>query len=322
LISAAQRIRLGVFLAVGSGLLLVVIGLVAGTKLLERWDEYTVRYRDVSVGGLEVGADVKYSGIWVGRVEDVRIDPEDVATVVVKLSVRDGTPIKEDAEASIVTMGITGIKAIEIRGGTQEAATVPPGSEIRAGVSALESITGRAEVVAEKLEQVLNNLIALTGEDNRDNFVDAVDNTARLMATLDTVITRNQASLERSVGNVEVLTAELADLVRTAGRVATAMDSLLCSPSLQHTVANLERVAEDLSEAEIRTLAADLSEAARQANLTFTRVDLTLLKSRQDILQSLESLREGMEYFNEFARLIAENPSLLLRAKPQEEILE
>lgn len=322
MITAAQRVRLGVFLVVGAALVLIVLGVVAGSKLLERRDEYTIRYRDVSVGGLEIGADVKYSGIRVGRVDDIRIDPVDVATVIVEISVREDTPIKEDSEASIVTMGLTGMKTIEIRGGTQAAATLSPGSEIRPGVSALEAITGRAEVVAEKIEQVLNNLILLTGEENRGHFVEALNSASDLMASLDTLLTRNQSSLETSMGNIGLLTTELTKLTCSARGAISTIDSLLSSPSLQKTVANMERVSEDLSEADLRRAATEISEAARQANLTFTRADLTLLKSRQDILQSLESLREGMEYFNEFTRLIAENPSLILRGKRQEEIEE
>ena len=107
MVTAAQRIRLGIFLAVAATLLVITLGVVAGSKLLERRDQYSIRYRDISVGGLETGADVKYSGIRVGRVDDIRIDPADVTAVIVDISVREGTPIKEDSEASIVTMGIT-----------------------------------------------------------------------------------------------------------------------------------------------------------------------------------------------------------------------
>lgn len=321
MISAAQRFRLGLFLAVGCSLLLIALGVVAGSKLLERWDRYIVRYEDVSVGGLEIGADVKYSGIRVGRVDDIRIDPADVATVVVDLRVRHGTPIKADCEASIVTMGITGMKTIEIRGGTEEAPTLPPGAQIPAGVSALEAITGRAEVVAEKVEQVLNNLIDFTSPEKRGQFVETFCNAANLLASLDTLLTSNQASLRQSLANLGPLTEELTDLTRTMRHTLEGLDSLLTSPALRGTVTNLDKVSGDLSDADLGQVSRELYEAARQANLTFTRIDLTLLKSREDILQSLESLREGMEYFNEFTRLIAENPSLILRGKQQEETI-
>ncbi|MCK4546236.1 MAG: MCE family protein [Candidatus Eisenbacteria sp.] len=322
MVTAAQRVRLGIFLVVAATLLAITLGVVAGGKLMERRDHYAIRYRDLSVGGLEPGADVKYSGIRVGRVDDIRIDPEDVATVIVEVSVRQGTPIKEDSEATIVTMGITGMKTIEIRGGTQTSALLSPGSEIPAGVSAFDAISGRAEIVGEKVEQVLNNLIELTGGENRNHFIDLLSNGARLVATLDTLLVRNQSSLEMSIGNLAQLTEELTETTRVIRSAVTAVDSLMNSPSFHNTFANLEDVSGDLSEADFGALAADLSEAARQANLTFTRLDLTVLKGRQDILQSLESLREGMEYFNEFARLIAENPSLILRGKKAEEIEE
>ncbi len=320
MVTAAQRIRLGVFLAVSATLLVITLGLVAGSKLLERRDQYTIRYQDISVGGLETGADVKYSGIRVGRVDDIRIDPADVTTVIVEISVREGTPIKEDSEASIVTMGITGMKAIEIEGGTHESRLLPPGSDIRAGVSAFDAISGRAEIVAEKVEQVLNNLIVLTSDENQDHFVEALANGARMMASLDTLLVRNRASLEMSIGNLAELTEELTETVRVTRRAVTAIDRAVGSPEFGATMTNLAKVSGDLSEADLKTLTFELTEAARQANLTFTRADLTMLKSREDILQSLESLREGMEYFNEFARLIAENPSLILRGKAQEEI--
>ncbi len=320
MVTSAQRIRLGIFLTVAATLLVVVLGLVAGSKLLERRDVYTVRYRDISVGGLEAGADVKYSGIRVGRVDDVRIDPEDVTAVIVRISVRQGTPIKQDSEASIVTMGITGMRAVEIGGGTQESSLLPPGSEIRPGVSAFDAISGRAEIVAEKVEQVLNNLIHLTGEENRSHFVEALTNGARLMASLDTLLVQNRESLESTLGNLSLLTEELTRTTRTFGSVVTAIDTVVNSPEFTSTVDNLARISQDLSEADLKTLTYELTEAARQANLTFTRADLTMLKSREDILQSLESLREGMEYFNEFARLISENPSLILRGRQQEEI--
>ncbi len=320
MVTAAQRIRLGIFLAVAATLLVITLGVVAGSKLLERRDQYSIRYRDISVGGLETGADVKYSGIRVGRVDDIRIDPADVTTVIVDISVRERTPIKEDSEASIVTMGITGMKAIEIGGGTQESPMLPPGSEIRAGVSAFDAISGRAEIVAEKVEQVLNNLIHLTGDENRNHFVEALTNGARLMASLDTLLVQNRSSLESSLDNLAVLTDEFAQTTRSFRNVVAAIDSVVTSPSFYGTVDNLAVVSKDLSEADLKGLTNELTEAARQANLTFTRADLTMLKSREDILQSLESLREGMEYFNEFARLISENPSLILRGRAQEEI--
>ena len=177
-------------------------------------------------------------------------------------------------------------------------------------------------MVAEKLEQVLNNLIVLTGGENRDQFIGALHNAAGLMASLDTLLTRNRTSLETSIDNFSDLTGELTETIRSTRHAVVMLDSMLADPSFRETAENLGAVSRDLREADLGRLARELTDAARQANVTFTRADLTLVKSREDILQSLESLREGMEYFNEFTRLIAENPSLILRGTRQAEIEE
>jgi hypothetical protein len=87
-------------------------------------------------------------------------------------------------------------------------------------------------------------------------------------------------------------------------------------------VDNVEKISTELNQANLSDLIAKLAAAVEQTNRTFTHLDLTLLKSRHDILSSAEILRESLEYFNEFTRLISENPSLLLRSSQRGEIRE
>ena len=94
------------------------------------------------------------------------------------------------------------------------------------------------------------------------------------------------------------------------------------SPKLITTVDNVEQITTELQQANLSELIAKLAAAVEQTNRTFTHLDLTLLKSRHDILSSTEILRESLEYFNELTRLISENPSLLLRSSQRGEIRE
>ena len=152
MVSKAQKFRLGIFIAFSSVLLIVFLVVVAGNKLLEKRDEYYIHYEDTSVIGLQVGGQVKYHGISVGRVDDIRIDKEDVKMVIVTISVKEGTPLKEDILATLAPVGITGLKQIELSGGTNEAKLLKPKSNILPGKSVLDSITGKAEIIAEKLK--------------------------------------------------------------------------------------------------------------------------------------------------------------------------
>jgi len=136
--SRDQKVRLGVFIMISALLLLTLIGYFTARRLFEKTDEYYVAYQDVSVSGLEVGSPVKYLGITVGSIAEIIIDPDDVNRIIVRLSLKEGTPVKTDASADIVAMGITGLKTIEIKGGTNEADFLEQGQYIAQGTSLVD----------------------------------------------------------------------------------------------------------------------------------------------------------------------------------------
>ncbi|MEA2095976.1 MAG: MlaD family protein, partial [Candidatus Cloacimonadota bacterium] len=152
MVTKAQKLRLGIFITVISVLMIIFLIMVAGTKIMEKRDIYHIRYQDSSVTGLQIGGPVKYRGIGIGRVDDISIDPESITDIVVTVSIKSGTPIKGDMTASLIPIGITGLVQVEITGGTQEAEMLDSGSFILSGLSTLESISGKAEVLANKFE--------------------------------------------------------------------------------------------------------------------------------------------------------------------------
>jgi phospholipid/cholesterol/gamma-HCH transport system substrate-binding protein len=79
-----------------------------------------------SVSGLQRGGQVLYRGIPVGRVADIRIDPDDVETVLVAVEIDRETPIKSDTVATLESQGLTGIAYVQLRGGTKESARLDP----------------------------------------------------------------------------------------------------------------------------------------------------------------------------------------------------
>lgn len=305
-VTRAQRVRLGIFLLVSSGVLLTIIIIITGAKFLENRDYYFVRYRNVSVSGIEIGAQVKYHGVRVGRVDKIYIDPDQIETIVLILSLEHETPVKTDVNAVIASLSLTGIKIIELTGGSTEAPLLAPDSEIPAGESSIQAITGKAEVVTEKLELVLNNLAAITGGENQERLFRMIDNTATVLADVHVILDDNRDRISRTAENLEIASDEIRKLSQ--------------SEAFLRILANLDTTTSEIQSAELGQAIEELREALSQARNTFTHLDLTLLKGRHDILTSLEIMRETLDSFNEFARIISEDPSLLLRGTQAEEV--
>ena len=111
-------------LTVGAFVLVTFIGIaLAALWFFQKEERGGAKYYDAffqgSVSGLREGSSVRYRGVPVGSVRDVRIDPNNVEQVRVRMSIHAQTPIKEDAAASLEIQGLTGLSYVQISGGTQ-----------------------------------------------------------------------------------------------------------------------------------------------------------------------------------------------------------
>ena len=76
---------------------------------------YRVQAKFMTVGGLQTGAAVELAGVAIGRVEQIALDKNYRAQV--RLSLRGGISLYEDAKASIKTKGLIGERYVEIAPG-------------------------------------------------------------------------------------------------------------------------------------------------------------------------------------------------------------
>lgn len=316
----SQKIRLGIFLFVSLLILLSVIGFLTAREYFEKEDIYYVSYEDISVSGLEVGSPVKYMGIKVGTIQDITIDPDNVSKIIVELALKPETPIKADAHADITSIGITGLKAIEISGGTNEAESLDPGSYIPAGSSVTQEITGKAEIIAQKAEAVLNNLQSFTQPDNLDKITGMVDQITRLaeqtnqtVIKIDTIVTENRADIRESIAPMKQVSQRLEE---SSKLLQTTMETLYLrveSDTIDQILTNVRDVSVKLKETNIKSLIENIAIIADQTQKLLIKVDNDLDRSSQDFSESIHLLRMTLENLNEASRKINNDPSILIR---------
>ena len=116
----------GLFVLVfGAALIAGVLWLAAGGAIQKKYDLY-VAIEDESVAGLNLNAPVKYSGVDVGKVQEIRLDPGNPQRVNLLFAIERGTPIKEDTVAVLKTQGLTGIAYVELSGGARDSPPLRP----------------------------------------------------------------------------------------------------------------------------------------------------------------------------------------------------
>jgi len=115
----------GVFvLMFGAGLIWFAFWL-AKYGIHREFDTYKL-YMTESVAGLSKDSVVKLRGVDIGRVSEIRINPDNIENVEVFLKIKRGVPIKKDMMAHTQMLGITGLLSVEIDGGNNASENLKP----------------------------------------------------------------------------------------------------------------------------------------------------------------------------------------------------
>jgi len=96
---------------------------LAKSSVDTEFKDYEVVFNE-AVSGLSKGSSVQYSGIKVGDVISLRLDPKDPRRVLARIRLAGDTPVKEDTQAKLALTGVTGTSIIQLSGGTPQSPTL------------------------------------------------------------------------------------------------------------------------------------------------------------------------------------------------------
>ena len=249
------------YLVVGAAVLALLAGLAAFSVWLVRADvdQNTARYEiafEGSVSGLPPGGQVLYRGIPVGRVAEIRIDPDNVENVLVAVDIERNTPIKEDTVATLEFQGLTGIAYVQLRGGTQASARLDPDAEpsprIASRRSALERVFDSTPELLAQAVALVGRLSLLLTDENLEAVAGILRNvetvTATLAARSDTIDTALAGAAEMT-GAVRDTSTEVRSLASDLRQLTGRVDSQVAGMSgdLVATLTELQGAAASLT---------------------------------------------------------------------------
>lgn len=305
MLNKGQRVRLAVFFIVGLALIGAIVFVVAQQFIFNPTVTYYIRFQGASVGGLEVGSPVSYNGIEVGSVRDISFEAESIERVVVTIAVDREVPIKSNAEAQLQPIGITGRQQIALLGATDEAGRLPAGEYIDARQSAMEQVTEPALSIVQRLDELVSSAGQVLNEDNqesvsrvlstaRDILVENEDELRNIVANVDTLVDQSSSPIQESTEDVRQATEDIAALSRQLRQLTDALASTGMSERIPAMLDNIDRTVEETQQ-------------------SISYIADVVRDNESDLSSSIETLQETVDYLNNFALQISENPSRLIR---------
>ena len=239
----------GLFVVVlGVVLIVCVLWLASGGVFQKKYDLY-LAIEDESVAGRNLNAPVKYNGVDVGKVREIRLDPGNPERVNLLFAIERGTPVKDDTVAVLKTQGLTGIAYVELSGGAKNAGplhTVAPNAYpvIRTKPSLSARLENMLSTVLAKLDSTSSSINAVLSDENKAAFKSALADIAtvtRTVAARKDTLDAGLASAARTFENASRVTAQAGPVIDRIGRSADAVEKMgneaaLASASAGRTV--------------------------------------------------------------------------------------
>ncbi|WP_286222678.1 MlaD family protein [Marinobacter apostichopi] len=262
------------------------------------WSYYQIGFNQ-PVSGLSKGNPVLYSGVQVGDVVELKLNPRDPSQVRVLIRVDKNIPIRENTQASLVLANITGSMSVQFSGGTPDSPELigdindPP--LIIAKPSALDSLLANGQSLLQKAESLLVDANKMFSDKNIENLTAVLDNTREV----------SDALLDQR-GRLNELLARLDSASQRAGEAAVK-------------VSQVSDNANALLENEGRAVLGSLNAALKTIETTSARIDrLTQnnqgaiesgLQGMGDLSPALRELRNTLRNLNQLTRRLGEDPT-------------
>lgn len=241
----ANYAAVGAFVLVLALLAALFVYWYSDTREHRDYNRYEI-YFNGSVSGLERGAAVRYLGVGVGRVYDMRIDPRDSSRVEVIVDIDARTPISAHTLAELNLQGVTGLLYIDL---LEDRSNKPALAPAVAGLKypVIRSAPSRFDVFLASLPSLV---AAANDVVQRANHLLSDENLAAVSSALAS-LNKATSGLPQTMHDLNALISELrgasAELGASAHSAHTVIDEV--EPEVHATAQRLHTIADNLADA-------------------------------------------------------------------------
>ena len=205
--------KIGLFvIALVTSLLILVFWLGKFGFEKKKFDEYSIYFQE-SVSGLNIGSSIKYKGFEVGNVSEIKLNPNNSEEIQIDIVIKKGTPIKEDNYAVLGNLGITGLKYIELKGGSNNSKLLQEDENgfriISSKTSDLTTLVDSTTDLTNQLTLVLGQMKKLLADENIKTISEILGKTQNSMSNVEqfsSYLVNNEKKIDELLQNITILT--------------------------------------------------------------------------------------------------------------------
>jgi len=299
----------------------ITLGLIAALVLFIIWlsqvsdggeKTYDIFFTQ-SVEGLAEGSQVTFSGVPVGQIESINLEPQSPQFIRVRVSVKGDTPVLEGSTATIRGVGFTGVSQIQIdpppppqpgqrRRDPREIRCPDENSQsecpygipvIPTRPGALGQLLNTAPELLERVSTLTERLTELLSDRNQESIAGILDHLEEVSRSL----AERSPEIAATLAEARVAIRQAGDAAERIGRLAGTTESMLDRDG-RPLMADLRRTLQS-ADRSMQALEGTLTEARPGVRAFTTQTLPEVGQLMRDLRATSESLRDITDRLNQ-----------------------
>jgi phospholipid/cholesterol/gamma-HCH transport system substrate-binding protein len=311
-----SKFMIGLFVTVGILIGMVAVVWLGASKYFEKGKTY-VTYFDESVQGLQLDSAVKYRGVETGRVERIRVAPDNrLIEVVMKINLRG--KLEREHVAQLKAAGITGIVFVELDRKESDKPDLAPKITFASEYPIISSKPSDVKQLLSGIENVIQSLNKIDTQGISDQIKSTLKVLESVVASVNNVVgsvekALGTGKLEEAIMEVKNTLLKVQNFVSDVQKELQAMNLGKTGTNLENATARLDKV---VNSGEIEAMLGEVKDAAKKMNQLVEGLDKRSLAITNNIRGTSENLKRASESLEMLIDRVYASPSDLLFGEP------
>lgn len=208
----------------------------------------------MSVSGLNPQAAVRYRGLDVGKVSDIRFDQTEPGQILVFFGVNPDTPMTKSTYGMLAYQGVTGIAYIELNDDGTNSEPLPSSEakiariEMRPGL--MTALQTKASSILDDTRKVVKELAFLFKQENQEALISTLKSINKAAVSIEKASRELQPTLEKLPGlteKTERMMESITVLSNEMGSLSQNLTTVIGGSNPTDSMTKLQSMAEDLN---------------------------------------------------------------------------
>lgn len=286
----SNEMKVGVLATIAIVLLVLGYNLMRGKNVFSRDNIFYIRYDDA--GGIAPAGSVKYKGMKVGHVLDIKLATDGSGKIVVAVAVTPDLKIPKGSTATVVSPDFISAKAIQLDFASSNEFYKNRDTIVsKIARNGMQEVQSQAEALIASLDSAINSISSVFNSETKLNLQKSVKSIESTLNTLDKATSKVDVMLNDNVSRLDRIFSNIESITSNLNKNQDEINAML---------SNLSAITDTVKRSEIGATVREAKEALEQVSEVMTKINtgegsLGLLVNDDKLYKNLETSSKSLD---------------------------